>query len=227
VKRILVVEDDLDIAALERDFLEAEGYESIVAASGTEAIDVIGHHRFDLVILDLMLPGNDGFEVCRAIRARGHTPVIVVSARTADLDKVRALGIGADDYVEKPFSPTELVARVKAHIRRSELYAGSAPSHSVIAVGQLEIDTDRRAVSVRGGAVSVTSTEYELLTLLARHPNRLFSRDELFERIWGDVYGDASTVTVHIRRLREKIERDASHPEIIETVWGMGYRLNA
>lgn len=226
MKRILIVEDDADIAALEQDFFTAAGMAAEITHNGDTGLDRARSGEFDLVIVDLMLPGLDGFEICRTLHRESTVPIMVVSARTEDRDKVRALGLGADDYVEKPFSPTELVARVQAHLRRAEATGGGAERREHFAVGPITIDALRRATIVDGRQVALTAIEYELLSLFVRNPGRLFSREELFQRVWGEVYSDLSTVTVHIRRLREKIERDPSHPRLIETVWGMGYRLS-
>jgi len=223
--RVLVVEDDLAIAELERDYLEAAGFAVDIETDGGSAIERIrGGTEYDVYLIDLMLPGADGFSICRELRTRSEAPIIVVSAREGDIDKIRALGLGADDYVTKPFSPAELVARAKAHLERyTRLCGGSA---RVIVAGDLVIDTEKKSVSVAGRIAQLTATEYAILALLAQNPGRVFGRDEIFERVRGEgVFGEASTVTVHIRRLREKIETDPSNPSRVETVWGMGYRF--
>ncbi|MFP4484659.1 MAG: response regulator transcription factor [Spirochaetaceae bacterium] len=224
MKRILIIEDDREIAELERDYLEAAGFEVDVETDGIAGRDRALAGGYALVVVDLMLPSVDGFAICRTLREHSETPIMVVSARTEDIDKVRALGLGADDYVAKPFSPAELVARVKAHIGRYVRLSGG--EGSTIAAGPLTLDPVAKEVRRGETPVQLTATEFNLLELLARNPNRVFSRQEIFDRLWGvDTFGDLSTVTVHIRRLREKIEEDPSQPTIVETVWGMGYRL--
>jgi len=223
--RVLVVEDDLAIAELERDYLETAGFAVAIETDGASALERIrSGTEYDVYLIDLMLPGADGFSICRELRSRSEAPMIVVSAREGDIDKVRALGLGADDYITKPFSPAELVARAKAHLERyARLRGGSA---RVVVAGDLVIDTEKKSVSVAGKTVQLTATEYAILALLAQNPGRVYSRDEIFERVRGEgVFGEASTVTVHIRRLREKVEIDPSNPNRIETVWGMGYRF--
>jgi DNA-binding response OmpR family regulator len=224
--RILIIEDDLAIAELERDYLEAAGFEAEIEADGDEALARARAGGFELFVLDLMLPGKDGFALCPELRAITERPIIVVSARGSELDKVRLLGLGADDYVTKPFSPAELVARIKAHLERYSRLAGR-PSGELISSGELTIDTEKKAVLVGGTPVALTATEYSLLLILAREPGRIFSKEELFEKIRGEgIFGETSAITVHIRRLREKIEDDPSEPKRIETVWGMGYRFS-
>jgi DNA-binding response OmpR family regulator len=225
--QILVVEDDAALAELVRDYLEAEGFAVELQADGRQALETALTGRHDLILLDLMLPGLGGFEVLRAYRARWPYPVLVVSARRDDVDKIRGLGLGADDYVAKPFSPAELVARVKAHLARYRRLTGAAPRPPLILqAGPLAYDTDRKQVSLGGVPLALTAKEQELLVLLIEHPGRLFSKEELYSRVWGEgTAGDVSTVTVHIRRLREKVEADPSEPRLLETVWGLGYRL--
>ena len=232
--RALIIEDDRAIGELERDYLEAAGFAASIQTDGSAALrtaqDTQPENAFDLYIVDLMLPGSDGFAICRELRSRTERPILVVSARDGDMDKVRALGLGADDYVTKPFSPAELVARAKAHIERYERLLGAAPAGetpaTVIFARDVVIDLEKKAVSVAGRPVQLTATEFSILTLLAASPGRVFSREEIFERVRGEgTYGEVSTVTVHIRRLREKIETDPSDPSHIETVWGMGYRF--
>jgi DNA-binding response OmpR family regulator len=228
-RRILLIEDDLSIAELERDYLEAAGFcvdiESDGASGLRRAIDEEGSKPFDMFVVDLMLPGADGFSICRELRSRTEKPILVVSARSADSDKVRALGIGADDFVTKPFSPAELVARAKAHMERYDRLRGGGED-SVIISGDLVIDMGKKSVTASGKLAPLTATEYSILAILAKSPDRIFSREEIFEKIRGEgVYGEVSTVTVHVRRLREKIETDPSNPQHIETVWGMGYRF--
>ena len=235
MQRILVVEDDELIAALERDYLEANGYEAVVASDGSEGLRLAREEDFDLLLLDVMLPGVSGFDICREVRREKDVPIVLVTAKREDVDKIRGLGLGADDYVVKPFSPSELVARVRAHIRIHERLLGKSPEGKAgeneareqsITVGELRILLPSHRVFVRGAEVSLTNREYELLAFMASNPNIVFSREQLFDRVWGmDAVGDTATVTVHINRIREKIERDSSNPEYIETVWGAGYRF--
>jgi DNA-binding response OmpR family regulator len=227
VKRLLIIEDDRAIAELERDYLEADGFSVDLALDGAEGLRRAGEAAYSLVLLDLMLPGRSGFDICRTLRASSEVPILLVSARGADVDKVRGLGLGADDYITKPFSPAELVARVKAHLARYERLRGGAGALPITA-GALAMERGSMRVTVAGREVALTAREFEVLALLASHPDRVFGREEIFARIWGEeAFGDVSTVTVHIRRIREKIEVDPSQPRIIETVWGVGYRLRA
>jgi len=228
MKRILIIEDDKSIAELERDYLEANCYEVNMIATGVAGLKEALTGTYDLILLDLMLPEMDGFTICRCIREQKDTPVLMVSARRDDIDKIRGLGLGADDYMVKPFSPSELVARVKAHIARYERLTakGEMPQHRIISINGLEIDLDARRVDVNHTEVSLTNKEFDLLAFLAENPNIVFSKDTLFDRIWGmDSMGETSTVTVHINRVREKIEPDTANPQYIETVWGAGYRF--
>ncbi len=224
--QILVVEDDSALAELVRDYLEAEGFAVQLQSDGRQALEAALTGRHDLILLDLMLPGLGGFDVLRAYRARWPYPVLVVSARRDDVDKIRGLGLGADDYIAKPFSPAELVARVKAHLSRYQRLTGSSPRSAVpVRAGTLSYDPEKRQASLAGLPLALTAKEQELLVLFIEHPERLFSKEELYSRVWGDTAGDVSTVTVHIRRLREKVEVDPAQPRLIETVWGLGYRL--
>jgi DNA-binding response OmpR family regulator len=222
-----VVEDDDDLAELVRDYLEAEGFVVELEADGRRALELALTGRHNLILLDLMLPGLGGFDLLRAYRARWPYPVVVVSARRDDVDKIRGLGLGADDYVSKPFSPAELVARVKAHLARYRRLTGSGDhTPAVIQAGPLAYDPDKKQALLAGMPLTLTAKEQELLVLLIEHPGRLFSKEELYTRVWGEgTAGDLSTVTVHIRRLREKVENDPAEPRLIETVWGLGYRL--
>ncbi len=231
MKKILIIEDDRKIAELERDYLEADGLEADIVGDGEEGVRRALEGGWALILLDLMLPGCDGFAICRRIRQKLDIPVLMVSARRDDVDKIRGLGLGADDYLVKPFSPSELTARVKAHIARYERLTGTgsfdAPRHVITTEG-LEIDVAARRVFVHGREVALTNKEFDLLLFLAQNPNIVFSKDTLFSRIWGlDSLGETSTVTVHINRLREKIEEDSASPRYIETVWGAGYRFRA
>ena len=228
MQRILIVEDDEAIAQLEKDYLEVNNYEVTVEDNGEVGLKRAIEGDYDLFILDLMLPEVDGFEVCKRIREVKNTPILLVSAKKDDIDKIRGLGMGADDYITKPFSPGELVARVKAHMSRFERLVGSnSPGKkNIIEIRGLRIDEDSRIVSVNGEDVQLSSKEFELLLFLVQNPNRVISKEELFQAIWGqDSFGDAKTVTVHIKKVREKIELDSSKPQYIETIWGIGYRF--
>jgi DNA-binding response OmpR family regulator len=226
VKKILIIEDDKSIAELERDYLEIDGFSVEIALTGTEGLNKALQDKVDLVLLDLMLPGTDGFQICKAIRSEKDIPILMVSAKKEDIDKIRGLGLGADDYIVKPFSPSELVARVKAHLARYDRLIGKEVPNDGILIRGLQIDKASRRVFVNNHEVSLTAKEFDLLTFLALHTNHVFSKEELFERLWGfDSLGDISTVTVHIRKIREKIETDSSDPQYIETVWGAGYRF--
>lgn len=227
MSKILIVEDELAIAELEKDYLELSGFEVEVATDGKLGLDRALAEDFNLVILDLMLPGMDGFEICRKIREEKNTPIIMVSAKKDDIDKIRGLGLGADDYMTKPFSPSELVARVKAHLARYERLIGSAVEvNKVIEIRGLKIDTTARRVWVNGEERAFTTKEFDLLTFLASHPNHVYTKDELFSEIWDmESIGDIATVTVHIKKIREKVELDTSNPQYIETIWGVGYRF--
>ncbi|MBM6948544.1 response regulator transcription factor [Mordavella massiliensis] len=227
MNKILIVEDEEAIADLEKDYLELSGFEVEVANDGQTGLDRALDGEFNLLILDLMLPGVDGFEICRQVRAKKNTPIIMVSAKKDDIDKIRGLGLGADDYMTKPFSPSELVARVKAHLARYERLVGSAAeANKVIEIRGLKIDTTARRVWVNGEEKNFTTKEFDLLTFLASHPNHVYTKDELFSEIWDmESIGDIATVTVHIKKIREKIEMDTSNPQYIETIWGVGYRF--
>ena len=215
MSRILIVEDEAAIAELEKDYLELSGFEVEVSNDGTTGLKRALEEDFDLVILDLMLPGVDGFEICRQVRAEKNTPIIMVSAKKDDIDKIRGLGLGADDYMTKPFSPSELVARVKAHMARYERLIGSVvEENKVIEIRGIKIDTTARRVWINGEEKSFTTKEFDLLTFLASHPNRVYTKDELFSEIWDmESIGDIATVTVHIKKIREKIEFDTSKPQ--------------
>jgi DNA-binding response OmpR family regulator len=225
--KVLVIEDDKSIAELERDYLEINGYECDIAYDGMEGLEKALENDYSLVIIDIMLPGIDGFELCSKFREKKETPVIILSAKKDDIDKVRGLGLGADDYMTKPFSPNELMARVKSHIKRYDRLTGNkSSSNKVLEIRGLEIDQDSHRVFLNGEEKVMPAKEYDLLLFLAENPNRVFSKDYIFDRIWGmDAIGDVSTVTVHIRRIREKIELDANKVQYIETVWGVGYRF--
>jgi DNA-binding response OmpR family regulator len=228
MKKILIIEDDSGIAELERDYLEASDFEVEIAADGTTGLQKALDNTYALILLDIMLPGQDGFKVCRQIRSEKDVPILMVSARREDIDKIRGLGLGADDYVVKPFSPNELVARVKAHISRYEQLTHSEATGQVLCCGALEIQMDAHRVLIDGAEISLTNKEFELLAFMAANPGIVFSKEKLFDRVWGlEAVGDTATVSVHINRLREKIEADTANPQYIETVWGAGYRFHA
>nr|WP_307998203.1 response regulator transcription factor [uncultured Merdimonas sp.] len=227
MSKILIVEDEEAIADLEKDYLELSGFEVEVATDGETGLSRAMEEDFDLYILDLMLPGIDGFDICRQIREKKNTPIIMVSAKKDDIDKIRGLGLGADDYMTKPFSPSELVARVKAHLARYDRLTGSAmEANKIIEIRGLKIDTTARRVWVNGEEKTFTTKEFDLLTFLASHPNHVYTKEELFREIWDmESIGDIATVTVHIKKIREKVEMDTSNPQYIETIWGVGYRF--
>ena len=227
MQKILIVEDDGDIAAIERDYLELNNYQVEIAADGLAGLERGLHGDFDLILLDLMLPGMDGFSVCRRLREETDIPILMVTARREDIDKIRGLGLGADDYIEKPFSPSVLVARVRAHLARYQrLTGGQQRAKPGLQVGGVRLNTETRRVFVDGREVELKNREYELLCFLMLHLDMVFSREELYERIWGlEAMGDNATVAVHINRIREKIEPDPSRPRYIQTVWGAGYRF--
>ena len=227
MSKILIVEDEETIADLEKDYLELSGFTVEVANDGESGLEMALGNDYNLLILDLMLPGVDGFEICRQVRDKKNTPIIMVSAKKDDIDKIRGLGLGADDYMTKPFSPSELVARVKAHLARYERLIGSAAeANKIIEIRGLKIDTTARRVWVNGVEKNFTTKEFDLLTFLASHPNHVYTKDELFSEIWDmESIGDIATVTVHIKKIREKIEVDTANPQYIETIWGVGYRF--
>lgn len=228
MSKILIIEDEDSIAELERDYLEISGYDVQVVADGKEGLKVALEGDFDLFILDLMLPNMDGFEICKKIRENKNTPVLMVSAKKDDIDKIRGLGLGADDYITKPFSPSELVARVKAHLTRYERLIGSnhEKTNDMVEIRGIKIDKTARRVWINGEERPFTTKEFDLLTFLAENPNHVYTKDELFKEIWDmESVGDIATVTVHIKKIREKIELDTSKPQYIETIWGVGYRF--
>ena len=227
MQKILIIEDDGDIAAIERDYLELNNFQVEIAGDGITGLELGLHGTFDLILLDLMLPGMGGFAVCRRLREETDIPILMVTARREDIDKIRGLGLGADDYIEKPFSPSVLVARVRAHLARyARLTGGQQKADPELRAGGLRLNTATRRVYVNGQEVELKNREYELLHFLMLHPDMVFSREDLYEKIWGlDAMGDNATVAVHINRVREKIEPDPSRPQYIQTVWGAGYRF--
>lgn len=227
MSKILIVEDELAIAELEKDYLELSSFEVEIETDGKKGMDMALKNDYDMVILDIMLPGVDGFEICKQIRAVKEIPVLMVSARKEDIDKIRGLGLGADDYITKPFSPSELVARVKAHLNRYQrLVNNQMDVNDIIEIRGLKIDKTARRVYLNEEEKIFTTKEFDLLTFLASHPNRVFTKEELFNKIWDmESLGDIATVTVHIKKIREKIEADTAKPQYIETIWGVGYRF--
>lgn len=231
-KRVLIVEDDEDISMVEEAYLGASGFQTVIVASGAEVPDLLQKESFDLILLDLMLPGKSGYEVCREIRDKVDIPILMVTARTESVDKIRGLGIGADDYIAKPFDPAELVARVNANIRQygrmlSKCSEQKNEELEEIRAADLRILLDSWKVYKGDREIKFPNREFELLKFLAMNPNIVFSKEQLFEKIWGyDYIGDSATVMVHINRIREKIEDDSKNPKILETVWGAGYRFN-
>ena len=227
MSKILIVEDEVTIADLEKDYLELSGFEVEIENTGDAGLKRSLEEEFNLIILDLMLPGMDGFEICRQIREKKNTPIIMVSAKKDDIDKIRGLGLGADDYMTKPFSPSELVARVKAHMARYErLVNSNVQENDIVEIRGIKIDKTARRVWVDGEERTFTTKEFDLLTFLAQNPNHVFTKEELFSKIWDmESLGDIATVTVHIKKIREKIEFNTAKPQYIETIWGVGYRF--
>ena len=228
MSRILIVEDEEAIADLEKDYLELSDFQVDIENTGDKGLKAALEGDYNLIILDLMMPGMDGFEVCKQIRKEKDIPILMVSARKDDIDKIRGLGLGADDYMTKPFSPSELVARVKAHLARYERLVGTnqKPQNDIVEIRGIRIDKTARRVYVDGEEKVFTTKEFDLLTFLAENPNHVFTKEELFEKIWGmGPVGDIATVTVHIKKIREKIETDSTKPQDIETIWGVGYRF--
>ena len=227
MKRILIVEDEEAIAELEKDYLELSGFEVSIEKEGNAALERGRTQLFDMYILDIMLPGVDGFTLCRQFREISDAPILLVSARKEDIDKIRGLGLGADDYITKPFSPSELVARVKAHMARYDrLVRATPPKEEVIEIRNLRVNRTTHMVYVNGEEKTLTAKEYELLMLLMEHPGQIFSKEELFRELWDEEeVGDIATVPVHIKKVRDKVEVDPARPQFIETVWGIGYRF--
>lgn len=227
MSRILIVEDEESIADLEKDYLELSGFDVDIANQGDVGLQKALNEEYDLLILDLMLPEVDGFEICKQVRTMKNIPILFVSAKKDDIDKIHGLGLGADDYLTKPFSPSELVARVKAHLSRYERLIGSNSfENEIIEIRGIRIDKTARRVYVNGEEKNFTTKEFDLLTFLAQNPNRVFTKEELFSEIWDmESIGDIATVTVHIKKIREKIEFNTAKPQYIETIWGVGYRF--
>lgn len=225
-ERILIIEDDRDIAAIEKDYLELAGYSVTTVEDGREGLEEGNRGGYDLILLDVMLPSLDGFQVCRQLRSRIDTPILMVTAKREDIDKIRGLGLGADDYIEKPFSPSVLVARVRSHLAQYQRLKGHGAKRVELRVREVCLNTQTHRCFVSGREVTLKNKEYEVLLFLMENADRVFTKEELYEKIWGlDAMGDSATVAVHINRLREKLEEDPSHPKYIQTVWGAGYRF--
>ena len=226
MSKILIIEDEESIAELEKDYLELSGFEVDIENEGDKGLKRALETDYDLYILDLMLPVVDGFEICRKIREKKNAPIIIVSAKKDDIDKIHGLGLGADDYMTKPFSPSEMVARVKAHMARYDRLVSSQPKNDIIEIRGIRIDKTARRVWVNGEEKTFTNKEFDLLTFLAENPNHVITKEDLFREIWNmDSVGDIATVTVHIKKIREKIEFNTAKPQYIETIWGVGYRF--
>lgn len=226
--RILMVDDEQEIAELVRDYLKKEGYEVMLACDGEEALRIYREGKPSLAILDIMLPGIEGTELCRIIRSESSIPVIMLSAKSGDIDKILSLGLGADDYMTKPFSPTELVARVKAQLRRYTMLSTSPPAKDgILEFQDLRVDFKGYNVFIKENKIELSAKEFEVLHLLCDHHGQVLTREQIFDKVWGfNEYGDINTVTVHIRKIREKIEQDPSNPRYIKTVWGVGYKFD-
>jgi len=226
MNRVLIIEDDKNIAELEKDYLEANGIAAVIASDGLGGLKEALENDYSLILLDIMLPSADGFAICKRIRDEKNTPIIFVSAKKEDFDKIKGLGLGADDYVVKPFSPSELVARVKAHISRYQRLTANGESGEIIEIDKMRIDNNSGMVTISGKELNLTKKEFQVLYLLASQPDVIFSKNELFEKVWGyDSLGDTSTLTVHINRLREKIKEADENAEFIKTIWSRGYRF--
>jgi DNA-binding response OmpR family regulator len=228
LKSVLIIEDDLNIAELERDYLQLNGYKVDIVQDGDSGLKKALSGVYDILIVDLMLPQKDGFEIIIEVRKTLEIPVIILSARNEDIDKIRGLDYGADDYLTKPFSPAELMARIKSHLKRYERLTGKNTTLEVLNHRGLEINTASHKVYVNGKEVQLTAKEYEILLFFASNPNIVFTKEHLFDTLWGeDYYGDLAIVPVHIQKIRKKIEKDPANPEYIETIWGTGYRFNS
>ena len=229
MEKILIIEDQQSIAELIKDYLEINNFQVDIKINGQEGLEDALGKDYDLILLDLMLPDLDGFEICKKIRKEKNIPILIISARGEDIDKIRGLGLGADDYISKPFSPNELVARVKAHLSRFNRLTGKTEkTKNEIHIKNLTINQIARRVYLDNKEIIFTNKEFEILNFLASHPNMVFSKERLYERIWGDdSYGDITTIAVHIKKIRDKIEKDLQKPRFIDTLWGSGYRFNA
>lgn len=234
MKKILIVEDDISIAEIERDFLEIEGFKVEIVNDGTTGYQRAISKEFDLILLDLMLPGMNGYDICRSIRSEIDIPILMVTARLEDTDKIRGLGLGADDYISKPFYPPELVARVKSNLAQYERlkgkagFSGADDASSILRIGSINVNLMTHRVFVDDKEIELKNKEYELLVFMMGNNDIVFSKERLYERIWGmDAFGDLKTVAVHINRIREKIERDPQSPQYLQTVWGAGYRFKS
>ncbi len=227
MQKILIIEDQKSIAELEKDYLEINHFQVDITNNGREGLKHALNKDYDLILLDLMLPDIDGFEVCKKIRQEKNIPVLIISARGEDIDKIRGLGLGADDYISKPFSPNELVARVKAHLSRFDRLTGKTEkTKNEIRINNLTINQISHRVFLDNQEINLTTKEFEILNFLASHPNIVFSKEQLYNHIWGDSYGDIATIAVHIKKIRDKIEKDPQNPRFIDTLWGSGYRFN-
>ena len=228
MEKILIIEDDMDIAGIERDYLLANGFQVEISGDGVSGLNLALTKQFDLILLDIMLPGIDGFTVCRKLREKITTPILIVTAKREDIDKIRGLGLGADDYIEKPFSPNVLVAKIKAELAQCKRLTGGKKMQSQIKIGNITLNTETHRVFLDDVEVELKNKEYELLLFLMLNVDIVFSREALYEKVWGaDSFGDTATVSVHINRLREKLEKSPSNPKYIQTVWGVGYRFKA
>jgi DNA-binding response OmpR family regulator len=229
MKKILIIEDQQSIAELEKDYLEINDFKVDIKNNGREGLNQALTDNYDLILLDLMLPDIDGFEVCKKIRNKTNIPILIISARGEDIDKIRGLGLGADDYISKPFSPNELVARVKAHLNRFDRLTGKTKKiKHIIQIKNLTINQISHHVFLDNREINLTTKEFEILNFLASHPNIVFSKEQLYDHVWGDdSYGDIATIAVHIKKIRDKIEKDPQNPRFIDTLWGSGYRFNA
>ncbi len=226
MKKILIIEDDWAISAIEKDYLEINGYSVEISPDGIQGLNRGLNGEFDLILLDLMLPGMDGFSVCRKLREKIDIPILMVTAKQEDIDKIRGLGLGADDYIEKPFSPSVLVARVKSNLAQYERLSDTKKTPSEITLGTIRLNTGTHRVFVENREVELKNKEYELLLFLMLNVDMVFDRETIYEKVWGmDAMGDNATVAVHINRLREKLEKNPADPRYIETVWGAGYRF--
>ncbi len=228
MSKILIIEDQQSIAELEKDYLEINNFQVDIITNGQEGLKKALELDYDLILLDLMLPDINGFEVCKKIREEKNIPILIISARGQDIDKIRGLGLGADDYISKPFSPNELVARVKAHLNRFNRLTGKTENTKhEIHIKNLTINQISHRVFLDNKEIYLTTKEFEILNFLASHPNIVFSKKQLYEQIWGDnSYGDIATIAVHIKKIRDKIENDPQNPLFIDTLWGSGYRFN-